>query len=428
MSEEPIGMLVMMTIAILLVAALWIVKGSRRAMPDNVVPQPEEPVQEAALVAVEPDSVLPESPELPQKIVIGDSPDRPLLTIEPVTSRKGYMKGRELDTRSGPFSRLAAIVQAAPSVLVAGKAHGKRLMEITIKGDLVRASDGNGLRAIAMSRDGIKGHGRLFDLDKLRVVINAAAVWQVASVIVAQKHLADINEKLEEIKGAIHRVSEWLANWRNARLNSIYDYFHQVAQAIHAGELSGSVRQQLEACERDLVEIFDHLAREFEQELQVRVEHKEWAGTRELTSKLRDKLEKLDRLARDMQTCLTVRVAGWHLLGMYPGEPQLVQARRASIERSCQRWLELARQMQAALATEISGVRSKVNWRSTLNKRRGALTNRRDEVLAMMSKAAERIEHAMKRTDERFHASDRPTRILVEVQGGAVIGAREAAG
>ena len=64
-------------------------------------------------------------------------------------------------------------------------------MEVVINGDLVQASDGDGLRAFAMESGHIKEHARLFDVQKLQNAINAAAIWQVASVVVAQKHLAN---------------------------------------------------------------------------------------------------------------------------------------------------------------------------------------------------------------------------------------------
>jgi hypothetical protein len=67
-------------------------------------------------------------------------------------------------------------------------------MEVVINGDLVRAADGHGFRAIAMGAKGVREHARLFEVKNLQNVVNAAAVWQIASVLVAQKHLADISK------------------------------------------------------------------------------------------------------------------------------------------------------------------------------------------------------------------------------------------
>jgi ketosteroid isomerase-like protein len=426
MTELPEWLLAAAAIACLLVTVFWIaMRLARRTKKPVASHTAQEIAQAAALPIVEPKPAKAPRAQRPKKIVVGESPDRPLLVIEAAATPHTY--GRELDTRSGPIARLAALLQAVPGALLAvGTAGGKRLMEITIKGDLVRASDGKGLRAIAVGRDGAKEHARLFDVETIQQAINATALWQTASVIVAQKHLADINEKLEQIAQAVDSVSDWLANWRNARLASIYEYFQQVAQAIHAGELSASVRQQLEACERDLVELFDHLARDFEQELQAQVEHKERFGTGRLTADLGRKIEKLEKIGRDMQACLTVRVGGWHLFGMYPGEPELVRARRDSIERSSLRLAGMADGLQSALGAEITAMRSRINRKSTLKKRRATLTQRRDEAVQTLSDATQSIDGAMRRTEKSFHANDQPTRILVEVQDGAIVGARAA--
>lgn len=155
-------------------------------------------------------------------------------------------------------------------------------MEVVINGDLVRASDGNGFRAMTVGADGIKEHGRLFEVNNLENVINAAAIWQVASVLVAQKHLADISQKLEDLNKSINRVTEFLEGQRRARIKAIYGYLNQAVQAISNGELSPSVRGQLECCEQDLLEIQIHLKTEFEKKAKRRIEHKERFGTGEL--------------------------------------------------------------------------------------------------------------------------------------------------
>lgn len=348
-------------------------------------------------------------------------------------SFEAYESGRELDVKSGAIGRLSALLQAAPSLLVAAEAYGKRLMEVSINGDLVRAADGNGFRAMAIGKGGIKENARLFEVDKLQGVINAAAVWQIASVIVAQKHLADINEKLEEIKNAIKGVSQWLDNRRKARLNSIYDYLQQGARAIQAGELSASLRQEFESCERDLAEIFDHLAAEFEQEAQKKVEHNEMLGTEDLARDLGLKLERLSKLAGDMHMALKVRAGCLHLVRLYPGETKLVEARRESIGRALRRLQELVASMGPQVEAQISAMNSYANkltsWfgSTTLEDRKSNLRSKRDAVLREAKSGTQHLENGFLRTDAQFLEFDRPTRILVEVREGVLVGAREVA-
>ncbi len=99
----------------------------------------------------------------------------------------------------------------------------------------VPAGDGNGLRAFTVIADGIKEHARVFEVENLQNMINAAAIWQIASVVVAQKHLTDINKKLDEIKDGVLGISRFLDNQRKSRIRSTYDYLGQVSQAIQGG-------------------------------------------------------------------------------------------------------------------------------------------------------------------------------------------------
>lgn len=89
-----------------------------------------------------------------------------------------------VQTSIGVASRVLALMQAAPSLLVAEAHRGSQLMEVVVNGSLARASDGDGFRAVTMGPGGIKEHARLFETKDLSKLVNAAAVWQLASVIV----------------------------------------------------------------------------------------------------------------------------------------------------------------------------------------------------------------------------------------------------
>lgn len=235
---------------------------------------------------------IPEA--LADQIVIGQIPSAPLITIESFPDLEAFQNAKPIDARSNkPISKLNALFQAAPALLVAGEAHGKRLMEVVINGDLVRAADGNGLRAYARSDGRITEQARLYEAEKLSDMINAAAVWQIASVVVAQKHLADISQKLDDLKNGVDHISEFLDNQRRARIESTYEYLRQAYVALEGGDLPQSVRNQLEDCERDLLEIQRHLSMEYQQKIDKKVEHSEQFGTEDLTKDIGVKVSQL---------------------------------------------------------------------------------------------------------------------------------------
>jgi hypothetical protein len=310
------------------------------------------------------------------------------------------------------------------ALLVAGEASGKRLMEVVINGDLVQAADGNGLRAFTMGAGGIKEHARLFDVSNLQNMINATAIWQVASVVVAQKHLADISKEFDEIKDGVLEISRFLDNQRKSRIQSTYDYLEQASHAIQAGELPESVRHQLENCERDLLEIQCHLEREFQQKVDSKVKHKEVFGTEDLTADITKKIDNLHVLVEDMALCLKIRIAAWHVLSLYSGEPQLKLARRTSLQKSIESFQTLGPYCEKNVKHEISDVKAFWNWESTLKERRDNLVKKCDLTVRTLAHKTQQGREAMERSDQLMLANDRPTRILLQFNNGRLASAR----
>lgn len=380
-----------------------------------------------AQVAVAPKQET-EAPEkrLPGRIVIGENPDSPVVTIQALPSIDEYKTAKPLNNQTDTsISRLSTLCQAIPSLLVAGEASGKRLMEVVINGDLVRAADGNGLRAFAIASDGIKEHARLFDVQNLQNLINAAAIWQIASVVVAQKHLADISRKLDEIKNCVFGISRFLDNQRKSRIHAIYTYLGQVYQAIQGGDLPDTAQNELENCERDLLEIQHHLEMEYRQKVDKKVEHTETFGTEDLTTDVTNKMKELDLLAEDISLCMKTRVAAWHVLSLFPGKPQLKFARRASIQESIETFASLARYCEEGMKRDISAVNSFWNSEDTLTARRRILINKCDSTVRTLAHKAQQSWQQMERSEQLMLDNDRPTRLLLQFENGMLVGARQ---
>lgn len=359
-------------------------------------------------------------PSQPTRIVVGESADRAAIELSAFADEDAWNNASAVSTGSSLGGRLVGLLQAAPSLVVASQSAGRRLMEVTINGNLVKAADGNGLRAFSMGARGIEEHARLFDAANLQTAINAAALWQVASVVVAQKHLADINEKLEDIKKAVDGIGARLDQDRAARLEATYQYLQQGAQALAAGELSSSVRDELEACERDLLTIFESLAREYVVELGREIKDDEWFGSGEYTDKLRVKLRKLEDLASAMERCLRTRIGAWRMLSIYPGEPHLVRARRESIESCCARLEQIQSQTHQQTSSEIEEVDSFFNAKSTLQQRRGELSDIRDRALQGL-RSGLRKRRVLAADTNRMFEHDKPTVLYGAVEDGAVV-------
>jgi hypothetical protein len=405
---------------ILVIAVLWAIFYKRkRSAPESAA---LSLIPKLARLEVE-----PHTRQVPDRVVIGSNPASPVVTIEMVRGVNHFENATELDIKSNKsVSRLSALCQAIPSVLVAGEASGKKLMEVVISGDLVRATDGSGFRPFAMSGNKIVEQARLFEVSNLGKMIDAAAIWQIASVVVAQKHLADINRQLNEIKEHVKHISQFLDNQRKARVSSTYDYLEQVSSTIKGGDLPQSSRIQLESCERDLLEIQHHLQMEYRQKIDVNVKHIETFGSEVLTNDIDQKIAGLEALAGDMALCLKTRIAAWHVLSLFPGEPHLKEARRASIQKSIETFTALAPHFEECLKTEIAAVNAFWNWGSTLDERKRNLETKRVAAVETLERVRQRSTESVAQTEHLLLEHDQPIRLYLQYENGELTAARQA--
>jgi hypothetical protein len=353
--------------------------------------------------------------------VLGEDAQRPGVRIAPLSDEERFRVAKALSADSGLGGRLSAGLQAVPALLVEEGHRGKRLMEVVIDGELVRAKDGVGLRAWTVGADNkISEHAKLFDTNNLQNVVNAAAVWQVASVVVAQKHLADISAKLDDIRKGVQDVAHFLDEGRRAKVTGTYEYLELAASAIAKGELSLAIRSELESCDRELLQIQHHLQQELERRCTQAIEHKELAGTGDLEKETVAKYEKLKDLAKDMRLTLKTRALAWHVLSLYPGEPALKQARMEGLVRSADEVQSRLQTIEASAERDCAKFTSFWNKEDTLAIRR---TNVREAAQALASDLRDGTAKA-KAEVRGSHMSlmkhDQPTYLVFEVEDGNI--------
>lgn len=162
------------------------------------------------------------------QILIGPGADRPVFALQESEAWGEFRKGGVVERDSSVIGRVLSALQSVPDILLAGSMASKKLMEVEIHGDLTRAADGVGYRAFAVGDHGIKEHARLFDADNLNTLVDAAAIWRIASVVVAQKYLHDINQNLNEIKSALHAVGQFQRDEQRSKIESSVRDFSNV--------------------------------------------------------------------------------------------------------------------------------------------------------------------------------------------------------
>lgn len=374
--------------------------------------------------ALQTNAKVPFDPD--NRIVLADSSNQAAITIKASDDFEAYDAGLQHGASSATARRLGSMLQAAPSVLVASEASGKQLMEVMVNGNLVRAADGNGYRAFAMGPKGVKEHARLFESERLQNIINAGAVWQVASVIVAQKHLADISKKLDTIAKGVRSLSNFMNDQRRAVIEAAYRYLEQARSTLEAGEIPSSVRTELERCERDLLETETHLHKEILGGLSTSVQHEETIGTEELAMGISRKIRDQEILLRDLALCIRTRICAWHVLSLFPGEPKLKEARRSDLERAIRDFAALSPVFENAVRREIGNMSSFFNAESTLKRRRDGLEKQATATVLKIRNTHVAADRMIGEARELMIRHDAPVRILFQYRDGVLDGVREA--
>lgn len=406
-----VGLVVLLLLA---VAAGWFLH-ARRGGPQAKSEMAVLPAAREVSKAVE---ITESEPVL--EVRFGEDPQKPAVTISALGDDGRFAHAEPVSRTSGVVAMVDSLLQAAPPIGVAVAHHGRKLMEVSIAGEMMKAADGNGWRAMARGPDGkFVEHGRLYGTEGLKKAVSAAAVWQVASLVVAQKHMADITEKLQEIAQGVQRTNQFLDSQRLSVITGAYDYLKELAQSIQKGELPESGWNMLEPKEAELRAVRDHLKGEFDSSL-VKTTDPDTFGTEGLSKSIQKKYERLQRLVHDMEWCLKTRFLACFVRSLYAKEQSLTRSRMENLLEEVRQLQELRSAVAQDCAEELGQVKSMVSFESTLERQR--------KMIGQTSLALEKtIEASMANTSiwgSSLHGLmrqvDAPTRLLVEVVDGKV--------
>jgi uncharacterized protein YaaW (UPF0174 family) len=272
-------------------------------------------------------------------LIIAGEDRSPVLSISALGALDASQPMQSVDLRISGVDRLAPLLQLLPSAMVGSEVATNRYLKAVANGPLAPAADGNGLRGFVRGPDGkFTEHARFFEDDRLKNLVSGAAIFQIASVVVAQKHLADISRKLGEIQEGVARIEAFQRNERKSGINGTLQYLQQVAPVILAGALSSSVRDELEASERALSAIQDHILTDLNTAI-AEVETLKDPGTfssRDMTKALKNRQRDFEELAQQWNLCLAARFVACRLVCCYPEEQMLVERRQQTLNRLTQ--------------------------------------------------------------------------------------------
>lgn len=325
------------------------------------------------------------------------------------------------------ISRLNPLLQAVPSLATAGEVASGKYMEVVINGPLLKAKGKEGYRLITMI-DNKPSHGTLLDPSKLSNIVNASALLQVASVAVAQKHLADISKKLSDIKAIVERISKFQEDKRKSKITASIHYFEQVAKSVLSGELSASVRSQFEGHESLLLSIQAHLMVDIRHESKAILDVKDETmfGSKGMEDAIREHQKRLDDLYHQLLVCIRARACGWQLLMAYPGEDGLKVSRRDGIEEAIKVLSEggdLLSNTDKLMRQKVKSISAVWNRNITVNERKLSLLEWNDRLLQEVSQCKEQIVSDLRAAETAIAQQSQPVTVFVKIENDQIVSA-----
>ncbi|EOW1855785.1 hypothetical protein LVO07_04000 [Escherichia coli] len=256
------------------------------------------------------------------------------------------------------ISRLGPLLQTLPSLATAAHVASHHYMEVIIDGALAKVKDGSGYRGFSLGEKGIKAHAVLLNPDKLNQLVNASILLNVASAILAQKHLADISNKLTQIIETIREISAFQNNARKSEIVGAIQYLQQITPVVIEGQSSPEIRQILEAIEKDFSTLQDHLLTDiaFAGEKVASINDGSFFSSATITSKIQAQQKIIEERTMEWDLAMRVRGQALHLVSHSEGQTILVERRQQAIEHHYAQFDTVISKVEKQLQSRIDSI------------------------------------------------------------------------
>lgn len=270
---------------------------------------------------------------VPQGVDVRDAENHPLMELRTAdtTLFNADTQAQELDTHTiSQFNHLLSLV---PSSVTAVAGNAKQLMTCSFDySKLIQAKDGSGAIGTVFKEgtNTIGAQARFHEAKTLKSAVNTGLLLNIASQALAQKHLADINERLKSIEMQVKGIQEFLEQSRFAKIQMFQEHLQRIGKMLkNREEILPETMQVLAHKAQDLRAEVIHIRHDLEQaQQQVKdFDSSSWFGSDDVRAALQDKIKRLSHLQREyllgMQSLL---VSNLILYIKYGGNKEFVHA------------------------------------------------------------------------------------------------------
>lgn len=322
------------------------------------------------------------------------------------------------------ISRLGPLLQTLPSLATAAHIASHHYMEVIIDGALAKVKDGSGYRGFSLGEKGIKAHAVLLNPDKLNQLVNAGILLNVASAILAQKHLADISNKLTQIIETIREISAFQNNARKSEIVGAIQYLQQITPVVIEGQSSPEIRQMLEAIEKDFSTLQDHLLTDiaFAGEKIAAINDGSFFSSATITSKIQAQQKTIEERTMEWDLAMRVRGQALHLVSHSEGQTMLVERRQQAIEHHYAQFDTVISKVETQLQSRIDSISAVAEQANTTSANKVILRKWCNNRLIPQKVAIKEARQAFDQFQQNM--LDKPlqtSRMLVEMKDGKAV-------
>lgn len=356
-----------------------------------------------------------------QRWSFGHDIHQPALTVATIPPSESINTGAMQEQDITGISLLSPLLQTLPSLATSAHVASHQYMEVIINGSLAKVKDGLGFRGFSLGEKGIKEHAILLNPDKLNQLVNAGMLLNVASAVLAQKHLADISKKLTEIVEAVREVSAFQNNARKSKIIGAIQYLQQITPTVVEGLYSSAIRQKLEEIEFDFSALQEHLLIDITAagDKIFAIKDRGLFGSTEIKNKIQSQQKFLDERIHEWGLAMKVRAQALHLLTHAVGDITLVRHRLQTIVHNYQQFESDIDKVEHQLHQRIQSISSLTEQSNTTNANK-VLLRKWTSTTLMQQKMAIEEAHLSFGQFQQALLSEQPqsARLLVEMQDG----------
>ncbi|MET5963514.1 hypothetical protein WIA93_21950 [Citrobacter amalonaticus] len=356
-----------------------------------------------------------------QRWGFGHDIHQPALTVATIPPSESINTGAMQEQDITGISRLSPLLQTLPSLATSAHVASHQYMEVIINGPLASVKDGPGFRGFSLGEKGIKEHAVLLNPDKLSQLVNAGMLLNVASAVLAQKHLADISKKLTEIVEAVREVSAFQNNARKSEIIGAIQYLKQITPVVIEEQCSPAIRQKLEDIEVQLSALQAHLLTDITAagDKVAALKDRGLFGSTEITNKIQTQQKILDERIHEWDLAMKVRAQALHLLTHAEGNTTLVRHRQQTIVHNYQEFGSVIDKVERQLHQRIQGISALTEQSNTTNANKVLLRKWTTTTLMHQKMAIEEAHSSFGKFQQGLLAEQpQSARLLVEMQDG----------